>query len=271
MADTKTGSTTIPVKDTQEASVPSADQENQDQVVAGQQPDTTQPSELPEDTKERTKREFDKLRDQLKTERQKREYYEQVFESLQTSPETTEEIPLAYDPETGLVDEKILTDTQKAANEARERAERAEVAIQQYMNHIENREVHKVYPELDPENSSHNKEFYQETRKIMLDSMLNPQDYSNKQLSFMEAATQAKERLGKLGGNVEKAKAEGAEEAMANLTLKEQASFEATGSSQRAEKELSQSEEEELRRRIRHGDEDALAQVLAQRRIKSSG
>ena len=185
---------------------------------------------LPEETSERTKREFDKLTgsnkdlaEQLRDERVRREYYESLFNSMkQPEPEPNPII----DPNTGLPSEQVLTDIQKKTLEASQRAERAEQAIQNIEREQENRTVYAKYPELNPDGESFNKDLHVLTRSIALQSMVSPADFDGKQLSFMEAATQAKKMLGLEKEQVIKETIEG-------LEPKEQGSLEAQGSSGR--------------------------------------
>ena len=87
---------------------------------------------LPDNTSDRTRDQFDKLRNQLREERSRREYLEGVYQSMQTQKqEQVPEQPI-YDPETGLLNEQALTDIQKRALAAEQRAERAEQSVKQY-------------------------------------------------------------------------------------------------------------------------------------------
>lgn len=267
MADQPTGQNETPEKETQEAAVPTAEQQTPKPKVEQPVPQEkaaqqTDGQELPEDASERTRREFDKLRDQLKDERTRRQYYESVMNTL--TPQQPQQPSQIIDPETGLLNEQALTETQKTALEARERAARAEQALQSYQNDQENREVYREYPELDPTGGKHDKELHNETRRLMLDSMVNPDDYG-KQLSFIDAANLAKEKLGT------QATKEGAKEAIDQLAPKEQASLEAHGSSQRAREDIASAEEDTLRYKARRGDDHAMAELLARKRVKSSG
>lgn len=211
---------------------------------------------LPTEAKDRTKREFEKLQRQLREERMARERLESRFRSMQPK---APELPPVYDPETGLLNEQALSQRDRLTQEALNRAARAEEAVQNYEKDREERETFSAYPELDPNErfgKPHDVEFHKEVRRIALDSMLNPQDYGDKQLSFKEAADLAK---GRLTPQVEAAKQQGAKEAIEQLTPKEQASLEATGSSGRR---TQVNNLDDLRRRSRKGDSDAIIERL---------
>ena len=87
--------------------------------------------------------------------------------------------------------------------------------------------------------------------------MLNPNDYNGKQLSFKEAAELAKKMS---GVSVEAIKKEAIKETLEQLTPKEQASLEATGSSTRRTQVTGSVDE--LRQRTRKGDLDAIVERL---------
>lgn len=215
-----------------------------------------QPTEgLPDEAKERTRREFDKLREDLRTERTRREYMETVFNSLQTKKQETpaaEPEPI-YDPSTGLLNESVLSDVQKRTHEAERRAKEAEQAVQNYLEMQEKRDAFEAYPTLNPEATDFNRDLHVATRQILLDSMMNPQDYGNKQLSFKDAAVLASKRL---PNAFETAKQQGAQEALEQLTPKEQAAYEATGTSGRRGDLLE--DLPELQDRTRKGDLNAI-------------
>ena len=274
--DTKANET--PENDTQESPMPSEDQktpDSSDDATASPAPreeaaSSTEDQELPSDTTERTRAEFEKMRKRYAEERAKREYYENMFTTLKTQPqkEQEEEVAPIYDPNTGLLNENVLTDIQRKTFEAEKRARAAEAAIKEYEQNRqkeayerENQETYKEFPELDKKNKKlFNQELHVETRKLMFDSMLNPDDYKGKNFSFLEAAKLAKQRI---GSTLEAARKEGATEAIEKLTPKEQASLDAVGSPGRRN-EVGQ-DLETLRQRTRAGDR--LAAIERTKRI----
>lgn len=257
-----TQGTTVPVSEPQDAPMPSADQ--QTPVSEGQGMDAPQEvstpkaedTALPESAAERTRREFDKLKEQLRQERTRREYVESVFQSMQPKQPEPQITPI-IDPDTGLPREDVLTDIQRRALEAEQRAKNAESQVQSYLQEQENRATYAVYPELDPQGPTFNKDLHRRTRSFILDSMLNPDDYGGKQLSFKEAADLAK---GVDTKAITAAKQAGAQQAIEQLSPKEQAALEAVGNPSRRAEALSNLEE--LRRRSRQpGDEGTLAVI----------
>ena len=241
-----------PVNDTQDAAMPTADQQTTNVVTSGtdapkevtvQDKDT---SGLPDEVKDRTKREFEKIKDQLREERVRREYLEASFQAMQTPhPDPTPFV----DPITGFVNEQALAEVQQRAQTADERAKRAEATVQQYMYQQEERDAYQAHPELK------DKTFMNQARGIMYDSQVNPQEYG-KQLSIKEAADYLKSLTAPV---TEQAKAEGSKEALEQITPKEQASFAAEGSRGVSD---SGDDLEQLQYRSRRGDVDALAERL---------
>lgn len=250
----------------QGAPMPSADQQVGGDVQAPMSAPVmevgtgVQGSVLPEDSTERTRREFEKLQQQLREERARREYAEQVYQSMQPKDPEPAATPL-YDPETGLIDPDQLTDLQRQTIEANRRAEQAEKSVQSYLKAQENREVYAAYPELDPTAEKHDRSFHVETRRIMLDSMVNPEDYGGAQLSFKQAADLAKQK----SIDPEQARQLGAQQALEELTTKEQASLGIGGTSDRSH--LASDDLQTLQQRTRLGDKNAIIERF--RRLNS--
>ena len=172
-------------------------------------------------------------------------------------------LPPMVDPETGLLNEQAVSHRDRLILEANARASRAEEAAQNYIREQENRDTFIAFPELNPEGEKFNKPLHNLTRSIALDSMVNPQDYGDRQLSFKQAADLAKKTM---GTSVEEVKKEAAKEAIERLTPKEQASLEATGSTTRRQQALGT--KDELARRTRKGDLNAIVERM--RNMKSS-
>lgn len=244
---------TVPVNETPAAPMPSAEQQTTEPNVS--QTSVTEDG-LPTEASERTKHEFDKLQGQLREERQRREAAESAFKSLQPKKEVS--MPALYDPNTGYLNEQALTDVQKRAYEAEQRAIRAEESIQGYHAETERREAYAVYPDADPNNTKmFNPELKKKAAAVILHSMVNPQEYNGKMLSLKEAYDYVK---GTDNTAVDKARKEGAQEAIEQLSPKEQAALEATGTSMRrndiADTLVS------LRSQTRKGNQDAIVRRL---------
>lgn len=219
-----------PVAEPQGSPMPSEDEKKAEDLEEtsgeSQEEETQEPEGLPEDAKERTKREFDKLQSQLRDERTRREYYEALINSNQQPQQEQSQF---VDPYTGQPDEK-LNALAKSVSEMAQTIEQERQERVKANQREEEEAVYAEYPELNPEGKSYDKTFRNLTRSIALGAMVDPDAYGGKELTFMEAAKEAKKIM---KGNVEEAKKEGATEAVEQLTPKEQASLEAVGSPSR--------------------------------------
>lgn len=249
-----------PVTETQESPMPSEEQKTPEtpevqQEVPQKEASVETKSEdgLPEEASERTKKEFDKLQKQLRDERTRREMLESKFQSMQ--PKKTE-LPPVYDRETGLLDERALSERDRLILEAQERATRAEAAISNYEANLESKEMFTAHPELDPNGKQFDEDFSHQVAAIKLHSMVEPSLYGNKQLSGKEAADFLKTKSSK---SLEAVKQQASKDAIEQLTPKEQAALEATGSSGRR---TQVSNLDDLRLRSRKGDSDAIIERL---------
>lgn len=139
----------------------------------------------------------DNLRKQLTT----RALADEQFAPIKQQPipqQSIQEVSVAdfveIDPQSGekFIDDKKL---QARIQELNEKASNAEQAVQKYIQASEDREIDrqnevafKAYPELNPTSETHNKKFHNQTRALIYDSLINPQDYGGKPLSFKAAA-----------------------------------------------------------------------------------
>ena len=260
-----------PVKATQESAMPTEEQKTPtlEEVDNGaaQETEVTPATEttegLPDDASERTKKEFEKLRDELRTERSRRIETERMFgQNPQPTPQqfnsNNTAVTQVYDPSTGLLNENALNDIQLKAMQAEQRAVKAEQAIANFQIEQQTREAYTAHPELDPKSKDFDADLNKRVRAFALDSMIHPEDYGNNQLSFKEAADLAKSNT--TPKVVEQAKKVAAQEAIEQLTPKEQASLEAVGSPDRRQ-EVEQPLDQ-LRFRSRKGDQDAIVERL---------
>jgi Glu-tRNA(Gln) amidotransferase subunit E-like FAD-binding protein len=232
---------------TQDASTPNAEQQTPAVV------DETKQDGLPEEASDRTKSRFDELTTQLREERQRREALEGAFSAMQPKPA----LEPMFDPNTGFVNENALTDIQRRTIKAEERATKAEEAVQSYLLDQENRRAYEAHPESNPDDKQFDKELKKRAAAIILHSMVNPQDYNGKQLSLKEAYDYLK---GTQNSAVAEAKKEGAQQAIEQLTPKEQAALEATGTS--AGRSNVAQNLDTLRRQTRRGSLDAIVTRL---------
>lgn len=279
MIDTKSGQN-MPENETQEPAMPTGEQKipsNTNQVDSGMDVSQkvtgdTVSDGLPDTATERTKREFDKLKDQFREEREQRLRLEEIFKTLTTpTPPKSPEQPV-YDPQTGLINETVLSETQKAATEAKQNADQLRVEVEQYKQELESRDAYAVFPELDPASRSgkpFDKNLSVATRRILIDSTLNPQDYGlfsnqrGKGLSFKEAAKLASKSLGR---KEEEVKQEAAREAIESLAPKEQAALEASSTTA---KNIEPIDEQELITASRKGNINAIASRINRYRKQS--
>ena len=260
---------TNPVTEPQDASMPDAKQqsdlpsldtvsrptERQEEQAAS----INEGDELLDTANERTKTQFEKLRQQLRDEKARRLYIENSFNQIKPKAQEEEVKPL-YDPVTGVLNESVFTDMQKRVQDT----SRANQQLERTLNELkeersrqaleaENREAYQQFPQLNPDDKkTFDRKLHVATRQIMLDSMMNPHDYDNKQLSFIEAAKLAQSGT---SAGLSEAKREGADEALKQLTPKEQAALSAVGSPARRNEVMGNYDE--LRSRTRHGDPDA--------------
>ncbi len=238
--------------ETQQSAMPTENQQTTDTVqpteaVETQTSEVKDESGLPSEASERTRREFEKLQGQLREERTRKEYYESVFNSM-NAPKV--ELPTVYDPETGLVNERVFTDVQRQVAEANARATRAETMASSYVAQQEERDAYSSHPELS------DKSFFAQTRGIMYDSQVNPQEYG-KQFTLKEAADYLKNTT----KPSDKAKAQAQKEVLEQIATKDQATLEAAGTGGRTS--TSEGDEEQLRYDSRRGNVDALAARLS--------
>jgi len=258
------------------------------QPAPAQKPETptvTTETQLPAGTSERTGEQFDKLKESnkrlyeanqlLQQELERKRGLEQQFQPVQqTVPQ--EQQPkidqfIETDPVTGeqFVNEDRL---KKAIGEANTRATRAEQAVQTYIKsqqqHEEQRqteEAYKAYPELNPSHDKFDTELTRKTRAFLLDSMVNPQEYSGRPLSFKEAADLAKQAVGApVVPSAPQPKSEPKSEE--GREAKQQASVEAQGITSQSQQvnTVPQEELDVLRDRSRRGDLWAVAKRLSQ-------
>lgn len=225
-------------------------------------------TQLPDDSSERTRIRFDELTSQLKEERQRREALESAFSTLKPKEEPVKQ-DVIYDPTTGLLNEQALTNVQLRAQEAEKQARETRERLDGYLedqkkqNQVrEDMEAYSAHPELNPKSDTFNKDLRDVTASLLLQSMVHPENFGNKQLTHKEAGDKAKELIAKLSGNIATV---AAKEAIEQLSPKEQAALAATGSSNI---NGDQTDVTTLRRRSQRGDDSAIVERL--RRMKAS-
>ena len=244
-----------------------SDSENEGKEVVSEREETKsqegQGQGLPENATDRTKEQFDKLtasNKQLKGQLDKlqADIASQVPAVGYNVPQPKAEE--FVDPATGEVNIDKLN---KSLVEANRQARQARQDVSRLREEAQEKEAYTTYPQLEPNNKSFDKELYRQTRAVLFDSMMNPQDYEGRTLTMKEAADRA---TGASQTTVNKAKAEGAEDAIGQLTPKEQASLEATG---RSDRRKSVGDLASLQKRTRLGDLDAV--VARMSNLKQKG
>lgn len=261
MPDAPQGQDSV-AEETQPASMPEAEQT------------TGVPSELPEDATERTKEQFEKLK-QHNAELQER------LKAMETSkPETSVydafrpvETPVTPMPqfsfpgvpqnqvndavanlvdENGYLDEKILKETlsdlQKQVRDAKEEAANARKSYEQREESEQVRVTHNKYPQLDPKSPNFNRKFFERVKEKMIVNFIN----GNR--SFLDAADSVAEDFPLQ--QVEKQDAQKKQDQVRQIN--------ATGSSagRSSTPAKTSPDDEELVRRTRAGDRDALMERL---------
>jgi hypothetical protein len=262
-----------------------AQPQQQEQVQKVETPAVTTGTQLPVGTSERTAEQFDKLKESnkklyeanqlLQQELERKKGLEQQFQPVQQAiPQEQQpkiEQFIETDPVTGeqFVNEDRL---KKAIGEAQSRATRAEQAVQSYIKQQQEREeqrqteeAYKAYPELNPSHEKFDTDLTRKTRAFLLDSMVNPQEYSGRPLSFREAADLAKQAIGApVASLAPQPKLEPKKDQ--ENEIKMQASAETSGISSQTQEanQVPQEELEVLRDRSRRGDLWAVAKRLSQ-------
>lgn len=158
----------------------------------------------------RTRQEFEKLLERnnelarsnavLQQEMQRRAQVNQQYAPLQAQPQAPQ---AQVDPRDFVevdsngveyINEQKL---KSKIDEVNQRAMRSEQLVQNYIQTSEqreqerqNRETFSAYPELnpDPTNDKFDRGFHNRTRQVMIDALVNPQEYGGRALSFKEAA-----------------------------------------------------------------------------------
>lgn len=204
---------------------------------------------------------------------------EQVFNPIQqavnqtkveTKPEIEQFVEIDSDGNKFINEVKL----QAALETATSRATKAEESVKQYIDTHQRREdeqqiseAYSAYVELNPSSDKFDADLNRQVRSILLDSMMYPQDYGGRSLSFKGAADFAKKQTPAQAQatqeRVEQTKQPSQTQAAAGA--QEQGSLEATGSSGNItpEQAVEQNRElENLRSRTRAGDMWAVARRL---------
>lgn len=245
----------------QPASMPNAEQQvpevnvNESASPQGESPQTTNTEvELPEGTKERTTREFEKLKTQLAQERQQRMKIEQMFSGMrQSQPQPVNQVPDYFNPETGEINVDKLEARNRQLESQLQQLSGTVKSITEKEQIQQEQEAYASYPELNPNNGNKfNQVLHRAVTGYLTDAYLRGENPTMKQAADAINGIRAKD--------IKEAEKKGATQAMQQLTPKEQASLEATGRSDRRTEVIGNLER--LQQRSREGDFNAIAERL---------
>ena len=235
---------------------------------------------------DRTTEQFEKLKESnqklfeanrlLQGELTRRARSEQTFAPIQQIPQETIPAPeieqfVKEDPATGekYVDEVKLS---AALAESNKKATRAETAVQNYIrqqNVLEEEkqtaEAYSAHPEINPSSQSFDANLSRFTSALLLHSMMNPQEYGGRTLTFKEAVDEAKKASPQQAQAKTAALEKETKEVMEN---KQQATAGATGVSGAVAQQIQgppQDELEALRFQTRFGTGDDQTWAVARR------
>lgn len=239
--------------------------------------------ELPEGVSERTRKEFEKLKAQLRAEREKsqlKQYGSSVFDSFRAPEEVNvQPEPVAQPNFTHLTQNQVQQISQTfvdadgnvdverlnlALNEANRRAADAESKFRQINERVTRfeedqqvREAHDKFPHLDPTNPNFDSKFYDLVSAKLLQNM-----YMGKKETLAQAAASIAD-VYKLKDNpdVQREKEKAVKEYQQSLSKKEQAGTVLAGNTS-SSRQADKPNIEDLRRRTRLGDDNALFERL---------
>jgi len=261
MADIKKAATTPESAETQKSVSPTEKQKTPASAEVTQKSVKTEAkAEVPQEgLAEKTQRRIREFQKKLNEKDRMIDDLSRQIAELRTGGLPKEEVPNVedyIDPQTGMVD---IDGLNKAVKTAYTLAKQAQQQVQGYIQTQQEREAYTAHPELNPDAENFDKELHRITRAILNDSMWAPEDYGGRPLTFKEAADLAKQMSPKEKKKVEE---QAKKEAFEQVSRREAASLEATGTPGRRGAIQSDEELEVLRRRTREGDLSAIAARL---------
>jgi hypothetical protein len=262
--DTNQQEAKIVPEGTQDAPMPSAEQQPSEQVTPAKEVPVKEVSEgeesdafsLPDGVKDRTSEQFDKLKQRLADERSRRLEAESYLSSVSNQSSGMQEKKPLYDPATGYVDVNELERIREANTKLEQKARQVEEKFEKYLQKQQETEAYQQFPELDPTSKDHNEALHRAVRALITDSLINPRDYGGKELT-MRAAADMVAHLSE--GRLEEVEKSAKDKFVKELTPKEQASLEVGSRSDgRDHEELP----EDVRTRSREGDMQAIMERM---------
>lgn len=164
-------------------------EEKQPEAVSTSTQTETEVSDLPEEASDRTREQFDKLKQHNKELSERLQALEKsqeqsVFDVLHPPVETKhlnqDQVGDIYSKlvdENGYIDQNLLIQTLKAAEDRARKAEENAFFTRQKVEQIEEsaqvRRAHKLYPQLDPKSTEFDQNFYEAVKDRVVRQMMN--------------------------------------------------------------------------------------------------
>lgn len=294
---TKPGQGSAPVATpvSQPVSTPQAPEPVVQPAPAPQAPEA-QGTPTPAGMTDRSQEQWEKLTDNnrklfeanqiLQQELIKRSQAQQTFQPIQ-QPAQQQVVPqpvnpddfVFRDPVTGerYVDDVKLKSAIAESNRNAELARQEAAAVRSYIQANEQKQLQKeeteafsAYPQLNPKGQEFDINFHNATSALILHSLVNPQNYGGRSLTFKEAADSVRTMNGvqpqvvamnNIQGNVQPVP-QGTPSGQSAQDLKVQASVNLPSQPQAVIPAQTQEDIQQLRVRTRYGDDEALAQRL---------
>lgn len=180
----------------------------QPEAVVTENPRTAEQFEKLTDSNQRLSQTNELLQQELRSLQQTRQQSNQQFSAVQEVPPAQGQQVLPK------LDDYIEIDAQgnrfvnenkfnKAVQEIYQKASKAEEVVTNYVQTAQQQEIARqereafsAYPNLNPRGGLFDPRFSQQTRAIVYDSMINPQDYGGRPLGFKDAADFVAENTG---------------------------------------------------------------------------
>lgn len=251
--------------ETQQEALPTPEQKTSEPVETTKVADVSQEPEvketeleLPQGSKERTTKQFEKLKTQLAEERAKRVRLERVFKPVQ---QQTQGVPEWYDQETQSVDVHKLQQRENILQQKIGTLENQLTGLTHKEEQKQEKEAYATYPELNPKSGNFDDRFQKQLISFMATEFAEGRSPSMKQA--------ADDIIALSESRAKKAEKTGAKKALESLTPKEQAALEATG---RSDRRLPSEDLATIRARSRQGGRKGLEAVMERlSRIPSVG
>lgn len=251
----------------------------QDEVTASDKPAETEEkeSELPDEASQRTKEQFEKLKQSNKEMSERiRQMEEQsnrpqgsVLDSLtpqqqtelnkmsQADPQAAEDLLGSIVDANGYVDvallKKTLSETTKAAQEAKQQASQAINSLRQYTETEQVANAHKMYPEMDPNSDKFDPKFYELVKNELVGQLMQGK---------RDVVAAAKKMSDLYKPNVEAKQQEAKKQEVAEKKERQVRQIGSTGTGSRKPSSYDSMEYDDLMEAARHGKKGSIAALL---------